>query len=281
MPDPVTPTTPAPTTTPVTQTGFTQGAGDGVPQVPPVMTLAAPGTAPTTNPGGTAGVQGLPPEMIAVIEAARTQERDKLYPTIDQLKEEMKELRLEREQRIAEAQAASDHAAEEERLRQEAEMNATQLITARSSEWESKFAEQQTQLANALSIMEMERTLSQVTAYRSQAMEAASEEILPELRDMVTGNTSEEIDQSIASLRERSAAILGNMQLATVQARTQMQGVSVTAPPVGPQETNSANVPVTADDLRKMDLSTYQKNRDALLASLHEQVAQHGIYGTQ
>src|SRR5690348_14370585 len=165
---------------------FSAGAVEG--NATPTGETVVPGTAPNstsapvietppTNPGGTGGAQGLTPEMIAAIEKARREERDKLYPDLERARAEAREMREREAERERQAQEAQARAAEEERRRQEAEMDARQLIETRTAEFESKFSNLTQQNQNLMALFENERRLNEANTYRAQALEAASDDI--------------------------------------------------------------------------------------------------------
>jgi hypothetical protein len=60
----------------------------------------------------------------------------------------------------------------------------------------------------AFLLLERERQYSEITEYRNRRLEEERENIIPELVDLISGNTPEEIEQSITGLRDRSSKIL-------------------------------------------------------------------------
>jgi hypothetical protein len=104
-----------------------------------------------------------------------------------------------------------------------------------------------------------------LTHYRNTRLQAEQESIIPELIDLVSGNSEDEIEQSIAVLRERSSAIIESIQQATQQQQGRLRGAPVTAPPVGPMETQTEYQQLSADDIRNMSMDQYSKMRDRLL----------------
>lgn len=230
------------------------------------------------------------------IETARQQEKDKLYPELQQLREQqaqtqqtLAQWQAEREQKEQEAEAARQAAAQAAEEKRQAELGFSEKLTEFQQTQEQRMAELQNQLAQRDAILERERQYTELVQYIGQAMQNDSDPngpgrgqgptILPELRDLVTGNTVEEVEQSISALAQRSASIL--QQVASVQqdARTSSRGVGVTAPPVGPLDNNSGHQTVTADDVRNMDMSEYAKNRGRLLGAASQQQQGRGMFG--
>lgn len=111
-----------------------------------------------------------------------------------------------------------------------------------------------------------EKAFADLQNYRAQRLDQERESIIPELLDLVTGNTQEEVEASINGLRERSARILESVQSATQNARKEMTGTRVTAPSAGPLETNSENRQFTAEDISSMSMNDYAKYREKLLS---------------
>jgi hypothetical protein len=132
-------------------------------------------------------------------------------------------------------------------------------------EWQTRFQaiEQERHAQEAL--LEKERQLRDLETYRQRRIHEAQEEIIPELIDLVAGNTPEEIEASVEILRQRSAAIISSIQQATQPSR--VKGAAVTSPSVGPMETQTEYQSLNADDIRNMTMDQYVKMRDRLLNS--------------
>ena len=86
-------------------------------------------------------------------------------------------------------------------------------------------------------MLEKERRFRELEVYYQRRMTEESEYIIPELRDLISGTTEEEIENSIAVLKERSSAILESIQQSAQPSG--LRGSPVTAPPVGPMETQT------------------------------------------
>ena len=98
---------------------------------------------------------------------------------------------------------------------------------------------------------------------------------MPELVDLISGNSADEIEQSITGLRERSSKILESAQQAMQNARRDMKGTSTTLPPT--MENNSAQQQFTADQIAAMSVTEYAKYRDRLFPGANNQ--NKGIFG--
>lgn len=251
----------------------------------------APAPAPAPQPAPVPAELLNNPAVQAAIETARQQEKDKLYPTVQQLQTQQAEQaerlkvfeqeREAREKREAEAIAAAAAAAEEKR---QAELSYGEKLAETEQRFSGQIGELQQQIAQRDVILEKERQYNELMTYRSARLATDDESdpasmILPELRDLVAGNTREEIDQSISALAERSGAILQQVAQARGMAQQSARGTGVTVPPVGPMDNNSGHQTVTAEEIRNMDMQTYAANRGRLLGAASQQQRDKGMFG--
>lgn len=217
------------------------------------------------------------------VEKIRQQEKDKMYKRLEDadvrvksMEEQMALIAAEREEarKIAEEKAAKEAellrqreieelSAKELLLKKEDEFN--QRISMVEQEWQGRLAEIESQRQAQEALLEKERQLQELEHYRNQRLQQEQESIIPELIDLVAGSSKEEIEQSISVLRERSSAIIESIQQATAQQQGRLRGAPVTAPPVGPMETQTEYQQLTADDIRNMSMEQYAKMRDRLL----------------
>ena len=144
-------------------------------------------------------------------------------------------------------------------------MDMRQLMERRDQEWEQRLEQEKVEREKAFAMLEQERRHSQLQTYLAQRMAAESDEIAEELRDLVAGNTEEEIDRSIAILKQKSDLIRSNVVNGTRTINSQRPTVGVTAPPVGPMESAGATRTYTADELKAMSPEEYAAQRDDLL----------------
>lgn len=215
------------------------------------------------------------------IQKVRQQEKDKLYKRLEDadtrvktMEEQLSLLSQEREKAVQEAQERAKSEAETLRQREMEELSAKELLTKREDEfnqrinqveeeWQTRFndLEQQRQAQEAL--LEKERYLQSLESYRQRRLQEEQETIIPELRDLVSGNNEEEIENSIAVLRDRSSAIIESIQQASQP--TRLKGAPVTAPPTGPLENQQEYQTMSAEDIRNMPMDQYVKMRERLL----------------
>jgi hypothetical protein len=199
------------------------------------------------------------------LRKVREQEKSKLYPQIESLKEELNLLKQDRESRLEEEARLRAEAEAEAKRRAEEEMDVRELLTAKEAEWQDRLEVEKQEREKAFALLERERHFSEIQTYRNARLEEERENIIPELIDLISGNTAEEIEQSIAGLKDRSSRILESAQQAMSSARREMTGSRVTVPASGPLDTNSEQQTFTAEQIAAMSVSEYAKYRGKLL----------------
>ena len=215
------------------------------------------------------------------VEKIRQQEKDKLYKRLEDsdgrvkaLEEQLTTLSTESDETRAEAARLAKAESDALRKREEEELSAKELITLRETEfdeklkvveteWEGRLAKIEEERASQEAMLEKERRYRELETYLGRRMAEEEEFIIPELRDLASGTTEEEIDNSIAILKDRSSAILESIQQ-TAQP-SGLRGASITAPPVGPMETQTEHQTLSAEDIRNMPMEQYMQMRDRLL----------------
>jgi len=215
------------------------------------------------------------------VEKIRQQEKDKLYKRLEDsdgrvktLEDQLSTLSNESEETKAEAARLAKAESDALRRREDEELSAKELITKRETEfdeklkvveteWEGRLAKIEEERASQEAMLEKERRYRELETYLGRRMVEEEEFIIPELRDLASGTTEEEIDNSIAILKDRSSAILESIQQSTQPSG--LRGSPVTAPPVGPMETQTEQQTLSAEDIRNMPMEQYMQMRDRLL----------------
>jgi hypothetical protein len=210
------------------------------------------------------------------LKRVREQEKSKVYSRLEKLGEEVEVLRRERDERLQAEQNTETAEAEARRLQEEQEMDLRSLLEKRDQEWQERLDAIQAEQERDRALLEQERQYAEITAYTSQRIEQERENILPELIDLVTGSTPEEIEASIESLKERSDRIFDSAQAAMQSTRREVTGARVTLP--SPLENPSENNQFTPEDIRKMSLQEYAKHRQRLLSN-QAQGRSQGLFG--
>jgi len=199
------------------------------------------------------------------LRRVREQEKSKLYPQIDSLKEELALLKKDREDRLAEEADRRAAAEAEAKRKAEEDMDVRELLAKKEQEWADQLEHERNDREHAFALLEKERSFTELNDYRNRRLSEEQDNIIPELLDLITGNNPDEIESSIAGLKDRSSRILDSAQQAMQSARREMTGSRVTAPPTGPLDTNSDNQQLTAEQISAMSVTEYAKYRSKLL----------------
>ena len=213
---------------------------------------------------------------------AREQEKSKLYPQLEKMREELSSLRKEKEEEAARrAQLEAAKQAEElsiQKAKEEEELSFKDLLKKKEQEFQSQLEAERLERERAFALLDQERKFQEITNYRSSRVEQERDTIVPELIDLVDGNTADEIEQSIAMLKEKSARILSSAQQAMQSARQQMAGTRITNPAAGPLDNDSEQKTYSPDSIREMSLADYAKQRAKLLGNAASNRGQ-GLFG--
>jgi hypothetical protein len=197
----------------------------------------------------------------------RSQEKEKLYPQIDKLKEELDALKRKDEEKDALQAAQEAEKALKAKRKQEEETDVRELLSQKEQELREQLERERNERERAFALLDRERAFTELQNYRTQRIEQERENIIPDLLDYVQGNTTEEIEQSIAGLKTKTSSILESAQQAMQAARRDMTGTRVTTPPdAGPMDINTGTRQFTAADIEAMSINDYAKYRDQLLS---------------
>lgn len=217
------------------------------------------------------------------VQKIRQQEKDKLYTRLEEsqsrlksMEEQLNLLSKEREEAIKQAEAKARAEADLIKQRELEELSAKELLTRKEDEfnsrinqvereWSEKFQVMEQERQAQAALLEKERALQALEIYRQRRVVEEQESIIPELLDLVSGNSEDEIENSIAVLRARSSAIIESIQQASQSQMPRLKGAPVTAPPTGPLENNTEYQTMTAEDIRNMPMDQYAKMRERLL----------------
>lgn len=195
----------------------------------------------------------------------RSQEKDKMYGRVESMAQELERLTAERD--------AERQAAEEERQRIEAEakakaedeMDVRDLLTTYKEESQAEIRSLRESAERAQAELEKEREFQALNQYRNQALQAVQDRIVPEIADFIGGETTEQIDASIADALERSDRIVQGMMAAQQNQLQGMRGVRTTAPTGnGPLEEQQEQRQLSAEDIKNMSPSEYAASRGKL-----------------
>jgi len=219
------------------------------------------------------------------IAKAREQEKAKLYPQMEKMKEELSSLKKAREEQAAKEAEREQRNAEElvrkeaqKKEEEESELSFKDLLKKKEQEFQSQLEAERLERERAFALLEQERKFQEVMNYRQQRVEQERENIVPELIDLIDGNSVDEVEQSIAMLKEKSVRILSSAQQAMQSARQQMAGTRITNPAAGPLDNDSEQKTYSPDSIREMSLADYAKQRAKLLGTAASNRGQ-GLFG--
>ena len=219
------------------------------------------------------------------LERVRSQEKDKLYPVVEKMKEEIAQLKREREEqaakeaeRLEQRRLRDQETAKKKKAEEEEELSFKDLLKKKEEELQAQIEQERSEREKALALLDRERQYQELMAYRQNRLEQERENIIPELIDLIQGDSVDAIEQSITSLKEKSARIFDSVATASQQTRKEMVGARVTVPASGPLDTNTDSYISTPDDVRNMSMADYAKNRAKLLNSSDKNRGQ-GLFG--
>jgi chromosome segregation ATPase len=204
-------------------------------------------------------------ELNRRIEAARAEEKAKLYPRLDEtdartqaLHAEVELLRTKDQEREAADQARRDELAAAEAKRLEDELSVRDLFAKKEQDWEKRFAEERNAREVAEALQAKEREYAELASYKARrvAEVMAVDGIIPEFADLVTGTTPEQVEESLTTLQEKTASILEGIARANVAQRSAMPGVSSAAGNTGPLEAQPGQKVYTAAEIAALPLGS-------------------------
>lgn len=224
-------------------------------------------------------------KVAEAIQKARAQEKAKLYPQVEKLQEELAALRSkeqEREAKEAERKAARQareaEAAAERKKQEESELEVRDLLAKKEQEWQAEIKREREDREKAFALLEREREYQELSAYRQQRLEQERDAIIPELIDLISGNTKDEVESSIAGLKDRSSKIFDSVAQVAQQSRKEMVGTRITSPASGPLDNDSDSRQYSPNDINNMSMADYAKNRAKLLGTAGNNRGQ-GLFG--
>jgi hypothetical protein len=224
-------------------------------------------------------------KVTEAIQKARAQEKAKLYPQVEKLQEELAILRKKDDERTAaEAERAARRAEREAQRRaelkkqEEEEMSFKELLQNKDNEWAAKLEAERAEREKAFAILDRERQFNELQQYRQQRLEQERENIVPELIDLISGNTKDEIESSITDLTARSQKIFDSVAQVAQQSRKEMVGTRITSPASGPLDNDSAQSSFTPEAIAQMSQAEYAKHRSKLLGAAGNNRGQ-GLFG--
>jgi len=213
---------------------------------------------------------------------ARAQEKAKLYPQMEKMAKELEEIKkAQAEEAARKAEKAKQR--EEEKVakakqKEQEELSAKELLEKKEQEFQALLNAERLERENAFALLDKERKFQDLMNYRATRIEQERDSIVPQLIDLVNGNSEEEIEQSIENLKAKSSAIMQDVQQTVLSARQQMPGARVTAPASGPLDNDTEQQITTPDSIREMSMADYARQRAKLLGNAASNRGQ-GLFG--
>lgn len=277
--------------TPVPATFATQqvpGSGPAIGDQNPNPGAQPPIASPAAFQHGATGEQMF---TAAQLEAARKQEKDKLYAQIEALQNGQKQanealaaIQASKDAELAAVQAAEAEKAEAARKKAETEMSAKALLEQKLAEttqtWEQKFQAMEAERAQEKALLDKERAYQTLVTYRNEALANAGDDIAPQFHDFITGETQAQIDAGIARAKAATESQAAQMKELLTQQLSQMRGVSSTGyAPVGPLENNPGQQNLSPDDINNMSMAEFAKLRQQTGIGRAESRSNRGLFG--
>lgn len=199
------------------------------------------------------------------IERIRREEKDRLYPQLEEVKTQLQVLQEERETARRQAEEAETARLAAERAAEEEKMSARALVERRSEEWQQRFDDLQASIATERAVFDKERQYSALMEFKNAQLATVQDSIMPNLLKYIGGNNEQEILASIERAQQTTAEILGAVQEQQQQQWTGMRGTMPTQPASGPLESAQGARVYTAEDIEAMPMSEFIKQRGVLL----------------
>ena len=216
---------------------------------------------------------------------ARAQEKAKLYPQMEKMQEELANLKKKAEEEaLSRADKEAKRAAKEaervakQKEKEEKELSFKELLAKKEQEFQSQLESERLERERAFALLDTERKFQDLMNYRAQRIEEERDSIVPQLIDLVNGSSQEDIEQSIETLKAKSAGIMQDVQQATMNAKQSMAGTRITAPASGPLDNDSEHNPLTIDPSKGISMDDYIKNRHKYLGAAANNRGQ-GLFG--
>jgi len=219
-------------------------------------------------------------------ERVRQEEKNKLYPELNETKSQLQVLMEEREKNLQAAQAAEQARLEEEQRRQQEEASAKDLITQTEQRFQEQFAQMQQEREMERAVFAKEQQIARLNEYKVTRIAQERDAIAPQFDDLVRGNTPEEIDASIELMKAKTSELVQEFQAA---AGTPLNGQRTPSPnllPVSGAPTLDPNAltgqndqrTLTAQEIYDMPIEEYAQMRGQLTQAASARVREMGLY---
>jgi primosomal protein N' len=171
----------------------------------PVITVPAAVVEPPATPPAE------PRFTVEDIQKARQEEKDKLYKRLQSVEEQNKTFLAEIEEQRKAREAAQAQEAERQRQAQEAakakaeeDMSAKELLAVKEQEWNQRLQQFEQEREQERLLFQKEQEFNSLQSYIQRRVGEESENIAPELLDFVGGNTPEEVENSLNTVKAKT-----------------------------------------------------------------------------
>ena len=203
---------------------------------------------------------------------------EKMQEELANLKKKAEEEALSRADKEAKRAAKEAEREAKQKDKEEKELSFKELLSKKEQEFESRIEAERLERERAFALLDTERKFQDLMNYRAQRIEEERDSIVPQLIDLVNGSSQEDIEQSIETLKAKSAGIMQDVQQATMNAKQSMAGTRITAPASGPLDNDSEHNPLTIDPSKGISMDDYIKNRHKYLGAAANNRGQ-GLFG--
>jgi hypothetical protein len=227
----------------------------------------------------------------ADLQAARKQEKDKLYGEITSLKEQfsssqklLQDLQSQRQEELNAVERSRQEKESAKKAKAEEEMSAKALLEQKLKEtnetWESRFNQLQNERESERALLAKERAYNELVEYKTSQLSANANDIAPQFHNFITGETKEQIDNAIAQAKIATQSIAEEVAAARQQQMAQMRGVSATGyTALGPMDGAIGQKQYTPQDIANMSMSEYAKFRQESGMAARNAASNRGILG--
>jgi hypothetical protein len=198
----------------------------------------------------------------ADIEAARRQEKDKLYDQIERQKTQLDEFKTTVDSLVSDKKARDDELARQQKAVADAaasaqaeKLTAQELIAQKQAEWEQQQAQLKAEMDLKLAGMQKEQEFLRVKSYAQRRVneEINAGNIIPDLAEYIDGADEQEIEASITKAKEKTNSIVMGAAKMTAPVPG---GVSPTGGPSGPLDNLSGPRQITLEELQAMPVNS-------------------------
>jgi hypothetical protein len=224
-------------------------------------------------------------EVLGLLESVRKEEKDKLYATQEEQRQKIAQLERDAAARAEAELAEQQRLAAEEQARLDAERTETERLAEQQRILTEEIAALRQENETERALRQKEAEYAQLAGYRFQRLEQMGDAIAPQFRDLVHGNTPEEIELSLWDMAVRTESIASEFQEVMAAQGLQMrreQAPAVTGQPSNEGGTGAVNdqrqATLSPQDIANLSPAEYEQLRPQLLQAASQRVQQGGAY---